>query len=254
MAAVLACGGYTAAKQAAVGGKRDGDEVGATQAILDRWCAALSHRDAAALWGLLAPRDGPVDVSVPRDGGRSPRRGIRLHRSTSLSPVDVTLRKGIPITTPARTVRDLRGALVAKARCVRVGPAEVRRAVRQANVLGLPLDPGDSRDRTRSDLERDFLQLCRRRGLPEPEVNVGLGGYLVDFLWRAHRLVVETDGYRYHRGRTAFRDDRRREFDLRVLGYEVIRLSEEQIEREADRVATHLRERLWDRGAPRADL
>src|SRR5215218_3861618 len=37
--------------------------------------AALSHRSAATLWGLLRPAEGPVDVSVPSDSGRAPRRG-----------------------------------------------------------------------------------------------------------------------------------------------------------------------------------
>lgn len=99
------------------------------------------------------------------------------------------------MTKPAQTIVDLRGA---------VPPRELRRAIRQANVLGLPIGSEASRDRTRSDLEWDFLRLCKRRHLPTPEVNVRIGPHLVDFPWRERRLVVETDGYRYHRGRQAF--------------------------------------------------
>ncbi len=114
---------------------------------------------------------------------------------------------------------------------------ELRRAVRQADVLGLPIGNVPGRDRTRSDLERDFLRLCRRYRLPCPEVNVRIGRYLVDFLWREPRLIVETDGYRYHRGRAAFESDRTRDLELRALGYETIRLSQRQLLDEPDRVA-----------------
>lgn len=144
----------------------------------------------------------------------------------------MTLRNGIPVTTPARTISDLRGT----------GPEwELRRAIRQADVLGLPTGPVPGWDRTRSDLERDFLGICRRHRLPLPEVNVRVGRFLVDFLWRDQRLIVETDGYRYHRGRQAFEDDRARSLELRARGFEVIRLSEKQVAEEPRSVVEALR-------------
>jgi len=93
----------------------------------------------------------------------------------------------------------------------------------------LPVGEEERSDRSRSELERDFLRLCRRHRLPAPEVNVRVGPHLVDFLWRGRMLVVETDGYRYHRGRAAFEDDRTRDLALRALGYEVVRLSYRQV-------------------------
>jgi very-short-patch-repair endonuclease len=116
----------------------------------------------------------------------------------------------------------------------------LRKAIRQANVLGLPIDDGGSSDPTRSDLERDFLRLCRHARLPSPEVNVRVGPFLVDFLWRERRLVVETDGYIHHRGRVAFQDDRGRDLELRQLGYDVLRLSERQVDEEPSLVAETL--------------
>jgi len=169
--------------------------------------AAVSHRSAAELWGLLKLSDGPIHISVPGDAGRARRSGLRLHRRAALPPAAITRRHGIPVTKPAQTIVDLRGA---------VPPRELRRAIRQANVLGLPIGSEASRDRTRSDLERDFLRLCKRHRLPTPEVNVRSGPHLVDFFWRERRLVVETDGFRYHRGRQAFEDDRSRDLDLRA--------------------------------------
>jgi very-short-patch-repair endonuclease len=110
--------------------------------------------------------------------------------------------------------------------------------MRQAAVLDLPFEPGPGRERTRSDLERLFLDICRRNRLPTPEVNVDVGGLEVDFLWRDRRVIVETDGYRYHRGRVAFEVDRKRDLRLRALGYEVIRLSDTQLAEAPEEVAS----------------
>lgn len=74
-----------------------------------------------------------------------------------------------------------------------------------------------------------FLQLCRRHRLPPPEVNVRVGRMEVDFLWPGAELVVEVDGYRYHRGRSAFERDRARDLGLRDRGYAVIRLTHRQL-------------------------
>lgn len=215
----------------AVGGGPSG-EAGS---MLEYWRAAVSHGSAAYLWGLLPPTDGPVDVLAADLGGRATRQGIRMHRSRSITPSEVTLRRGIPVTTPARTIADLRLAL--SHRHAAALPAwKLRRAIRQASVLGLPIGEAGS-DPTRSDLERDFLRLCRCHGLPPPEVNVRVGPFLVDLLWRKSRLVVETDGYRYHRGRVAFQDDRGRGLELKRRGYDVVPLSEQQVAEEGDLVA-----------------
>ncbi len=136
--------------------------------------AVLSHRSAAALWGLLPVPSGPVDVTAPASSGRSRRAGIRLHRSLSVPGACTTTHRGIPVTTPARTIADLG----------RAAPAEVRRALRQAAVVGLHIPEGVEADHTRSELESQFLGLCRRHRLPLPEVNVRIGSMTVDFLWR----------------------------------------------------------------------
>ncbi|MDQ3725260.1 MAG: endonuclease domain-containing protein [Actinomycetota bacterium] len=186
--------------------------------------AVLSHGSAAVLWGLLRPLDGPIHVSVPTTAGRAARRGIHLHRRTRLASA---YRDRIPVTTVARTIDDLRGALP---------PRLVRRAIRQAEFMGLRLD-GVETDRSRSDLETAFLDLWRCHELPSPEVNVKLGRWEVDFLWRSQRLVVEADSFAYHRGSVAFQDDHARDLDLRQQGFMVLRFSERQIEEEPERVA-----------------
>jgi very-short-patch-repair endonuclease len=197
--------------------------------------AVLSHGAAAVHWGLLRPLDGPVDVTIPTQNGRARRQGIRIHRcgslkaswSTAGSPSRLaTVRDRIPVTTVPRTLVDIRATLA---------PRLVRRAVRQAEFLGLGLGEIKT-DRTRSELERYFLRLWRRKRLAHPEVNVPIDGMTVDFLWRDAGLVVETDSYATHGGTVAFEDDHRRDLRLRRLGYAVHRFSERQLEEEPDAV------------------
>jgi very-short-patch-repair endonuclease len=144
-----------------------------------------------------------------------------------------TLRNGIAVTTPARTLADLRRVAT---------PDDFARAIRQAEVLGLPIgDQVVATDLTRSELERRFLRLCRRHRLPTPGVNVRVGPFIVDFLWRDKRLIAETDGYRFHRGRSAFEGDRARDVVLKLRGYEVVRFTHRQVVDEPSRVARTLR-------------
>ncbi len=207
-----------------------------------RWMAAvlacgpgaiLSHMSAAALWNLLRPADGPIHVSLPSKSGRSRRPGIRIHRCASLATPPslteagseiplTTVRNRIPVTTVARTICDLEAS---------AAPHLVRRATRQAQLAGFRIDlrATASTRGTRSDLELDFLDFCSRNDLPEPEPNVKVGRWEVDFLWRRQRLVVETDFYSTHRGSVAFEDDHQRDLDLRRLGYRVRRYTGAQI-------------------------
>jgi predicted transcriptional regulator of viral defense system len=126
--------------------------------------AALSHRSAAELWKLLTPKVGLIHVTVPSYAGRARRARLAIHRSPSLQEAATTIEDGIAVTTVARTVTDLRGSVPAW---------ELRRAIRQAEFLGLPT--GLATDRTRSDPEADFLRLCRRHRIPRPEVNQSIG-------------------------------------------------------------------------------
>jgi very-short-patch-repair endonuclease len=196
--------------------------------------AVLSHRSAAELWELLPSRPGPVDVTVPTANGRTRRPGVRLHRAPSLPVGATTRRNAIAVTTPARTIADLRRV---------TGTDDQRRALRQAEFLGLDLGDrgGAQSEPTRSGLERRFLGLCRRHRLPAPEVNAPIGPYEVDFLWQAQRLVVETDGYNAHRGRLAFEADRARDAALTLLGYTVVRFTHRQVVDEAPQVGRTLR-------------
>jgi very-short-patch-repair endonuclease len=203
--------------------------------------AALSHVSAGALWGMLGSRgrDSSRSVQLPIDvtvrGANGSRRGIRVHRSRTLTPDEVTVRLGIPVTTPTRTLIDLHRVL---------GRPQFAAALRQAEFLGLPLDPALQPDRTRSELEGKLLALCRRHRLPRPEVNVPVGSFTADFLWVDRRLIVEVDGYRAHGNRSAFEADRARDVELRLLGYDVARFTWRQLTDYPRDVARALRQLL----------
>lgn len=216
--------------------------------------AVLSHGSAAVHWQLLRPLEGPIDVSVPTRNGRARRRGVRIYRRADLAersslstnglqtrpPHLVTVRHNIPVTTVARTLEDLRRSTMR--------PSLVRRAIRQAEFLQLPMGEIET-DGTRSDLERGFLRLWRRHRLPPPEVNAPIGKVTVDFLWRRERLIVETDSYATHGGSIAFEDDKARDIYLRRLGYAVHRFSERQLELEPAAVAEDVARALGSRRA-----
>jgi very-short-patch-repair endonuclease len=194
--------------------------------------AVLSHTSAAALWEYLRPIQGPIHLSLPAAVHRKPRPGLQLHRSRTLTPRLITHHHGIAVTTPARTIEDIRGA---------VEPYLFRRALRQAELAGHRVPHLAVVKRTRSDLELLFLTLCDRHDLPRPQVNVRVHGRLVDFFWPEQRLVVETDSWEYHRGSVSFEDDHDRDLELRARGFATRRYTGDQLEAAPQAVAADLR-------------
>ena len=209
--------------------------------------AVLSHLSAGALWAIRRPvrrlseaggrSEGLVDVTVMGHGGRARRPGIRLRRSETLRAEHCTRRDGIPVTTPARTLADLRHLL---------SPAQFAAALREAEFLGLTGAKRFGADRTRSELEQRFLGLCRRHRLPQPAVNVRVARFEVDFLWREQRLVVEVDGWASHRSRSAFEEDRARDARLLRRGYQVLRFTWRQVTSDPREVVGTIRALLRD--------
>src|SRR5918992_3105529 len=188
--------------------------------------AVLSHQSAAAVWG-FGRRDRGVHVTVPGQARRS-RPGVRVHRSLSL---DAAVHNGLPLTRPARTLSDLRRTLPSD---------EVERARERAAMLGLVV-PDDAPDGfTRSEAERRLTQLCKAAGLPPPRTNARVAGYEVDAYWPAERLIVEVDGWTYHRTRTAFERDRRKDAALQAAGYRVVRITWRRLTKEPYSVSAQL--------------
>ena len=82
--------------------------------------------------------------------------------------------------------------------------------------------------------------LCRSAALPLPQTNVRRAGWEVDAVWEAQRLVVEVDGHKFHSTRARFERDRRKDADLRLAGYRVLRLTWRRLTREPDLVVALL--------------
>ena len=93
---------------------------------------------------------------------------------------------------------------------------------------------------TRSELENAFLPLIREAGLPEPQVNVIVCGDLVDFWWPEQRLVVEVDGYLWHKTRRSFEDDRRRDVKRQLAGIRTARFTELRVRFERREVQSEM--------------
>lgn len=212
--------------------------------------AALSHDSAAALYGIRAGT-GQIHVSVPFP--RDPcLPGITVHRRSAF---EVTRRRGIPVTTPVCTLVDL---------ATRMSADGLEAAVNEADKLGLTdpetlrtalrglgRRPGTAKlarllDRrmfrlTDSALERRFLRLVARAGLPAPLTRQWVEGFRVDFYWPALGLIVETDGLRYHRTPAQQAHDRRRDQAHAAAGLTVLRFTHAQVVFEPRHVEDTLR-------------
>ncbi len=207
----------------------------------------VSHFMAAFLRGLLpvpAPVS-PVDVMMP---GRGHRRipGIRRRQHFSLGVPDHSLVDGIPTASIIRIIVDLaplvafrtleqilghaeREGLVEVEEMIRViSSLPHRRGVRR---LGLLLGKG-SRDLTRSEAEVQLTVVIDMAGLEKPTMNARIGPFEVDALWEDLRLIVEVDGYKYHSSRRSFEADRKRDRELTVRGYRVLRFTWKQVAHE----------------------
>jgi very-short-patch-repair endonuclease/predicted transcriptional regulator of viral defense system len=223
------------------------------------WCgpgAAISHMPAAALSDLLPTASRAVHVTVAR-GGRNSRRGVRVHQTRRLDARERAVIDGIPVTSVERTLLDIAGV---------VRPERLEQAFEQAirmnrldfSALKQTLDNNRGRKgaaRLRSlvaefdplapqaneGIERTFLRLIRKARLPNPEVNVWIHNHEVDFLWRKDKLIVELDSREFHLTPTAFESDRRRDTELQLLGYTVLRITHRRLAEEPAAVIRDLR-------------
>jgi hypothetical protein len=207
--------------------------------------AFLSHRSAGALYGVCEERPGRIDVSVRR-AGKVERPGIRIRSRPALPSSNVGTLDRIPITAPAQTLVDLATELSTKLLVRAVNEADKLEVI-DVETLRSELDaflgvPGAKRlaallDRdtfvlTQEELERLFLPIAREVGLPLPRTGEIVNGHEVDFFWPDLKLVVETDGWRYHRTPSAQAKDARRDQAHTAAGYARLRFSHHQVKYE----------------------
>jgi Protein of unknown function (DUF559) len=212
--------------------------------------AALSHRSSAALNELRAWGHTQIEVTVPRRSRRK-HEGIKVHCSTTLTPADVSVVNGIPVTTVARTLLDLAEVVTHR---------QLERAFDQAEILEAldlnaindqlarnPTRPGAKAVRevlaehyigstaTWSENEELLLSITRPLGIPDPHTNKFVilpdGGppIRVDFVWWEERVVLEVDSRKWHLTRQRFEIDRQRDQRLTVAGWTVIRTTWRQM-------------------------
>ena len=196
--------------------------------------AVLSHDSAAALWGWRRWPQVP-EVSATRARARP---GIKTHQPRSLPRTNVTRQLGVPVTSPERTIREIESRLTRKQFTRMVKDASLQRRLDEAAVtrlLGYPAEP------TRSEFEEAFRRFCRRFGLPAAQTLETVHGYEVDALFAEQRLVIELDGWEFHKGRVAFGDDRDRDADLLSFGYETVRITWERLHETPEREAARLK-------------
>jgi hypothetical protein len=203
--------------------------------------ALLSHSSAAALWGI--GKDGALrEVSIQR-ASHLRRSDLVVHRRRGLGPDDLTVERGIPVTTPALTILD---------HACRLGRGRIERMINKADKLGLVKPPAlrafldahprrdgvarlrDILDRrafvfTEPGLEEVFLPIAASVGLPTPLTRQRLNGFEVDFFWPGLGLVVETDGLRYHRTPAEQARDRLRDQTHTAAGLTPLRFTHDQV-------------------------
>jgi hypothetical protein len=226
--------------------------------------SVLSHHDAGRLHGLPV-RGGPRSVCVTTRRSRADHPGLRLYRTRRLHPQDVTVIRGIPVTSLARTVVDLAGVL---------RPSVVPTIVHEAEVLGLDLAEchrarkrargrrtrvltaalGDPRPRTKRQIEEKLEAIAHRAGLRDPMRNsifvVGGEPLELDRYYPELRLSLEADGYGVHRTRKKFNSDRRRDRLLKVeAGITVLRYTWDDVTRRAGECERELARFLSKRAA-----
>jgi very-short-patch-repair endonuclease len=224
--------------------------------------ALLSHRTAAALWGIRGYSGGAIHVTAPRKSTSTKR----IRRHLSHVPADErAVEEGIPATSVHRTIFDLAAtasmdevvALIKEAeylnRWDRLSLPELlerypgKRGSRKVR-FALDRITEDPPGRKRSKLEERFAPFLRRHHLALPRFNdwilLGPKRFQVDCHWPHLRLIVELDGWQGHSTRSAFQDDRARDRALHAAGYSVIHLTWNQLDDEPEAIASDLRRLL----------
>lgn len=208
-----------------------------------------SHWTAAALWQVGADCAPAAHVIGPRQVRAAQ---LVVHR-VALDPCERTVLRGIPVTTPARTVLDLAAVATTREleqaharaeRSLRVRRPEIRAAMlrhpraRGSRLLRSLLDELDASGLPplflRSQAEEEGLAMVRSADLPRPLTNAPVLGLEVDFLWPDLWLVMEVDGLEFHSSPEAVQRDRHRDRLLVGAGFMVVRFTWRQLTQERD--------------------
>jgi very-short-patch-repair endonuclease len=243
----------------AVGHRRLDPPARIAAAVLAGGPSALaSHSSAAFLWSMQKRWEAPPDITLPTDRRRP---DIYIHTSRTLTPRDIRRQLGIRVTSPARTLLDVAPAMTEAQLARAAREARLNRYLRLPDLRELltrqPRHPGATRLKalaatttgpTRSEFEDAFFGFVRRFNLPLPLANAKIAGYEVDILYPAEKVVIELDGYEFHRDRRSFVRDREKGAALAAEGFLTVYETWDRIigagaEREAARLHKTLAQR-----------
>ncbi|MCO6006314.1 DUF559 domain-containing protein [Actinoallomurus purpureus] len=220
--------------------------VGLTRLAVLATGGVVSHDAAAALHGIEMAHRPDRHVTVRRNQARVAHPGCFVHRS-DLGPSEVMRVDGIPVTTPFRTVLDCARALEpteavtiadSAVRQALVSSADLRDAARETRGRGAGrlrhvidcCDPGSG-----SVLESALRMLLIEHGIrpaaSQYQMRAVSGRHLatVDFAWPDLRVIVEADGFAYHRDRKAYLRDRTLGNACTLAGWRLLRFSWEDV-------------------------
>jgi very-short-patch-repair endonuclease len=247
------------------------DEAVADLAARGRWMAAtliaadavLSHRSAAALWGIRRADRVDIEITVPRSF--RPRWRLEIHLAR-LPDDEITRHDRIPVTTPPHAPGPRRDRPVPPPRAGGDGggdPAPRQPDLPRRPRRAVPGPRGDARHQAAARRPRHRPQHHQARArapvfafldahrLPRPHVNGRVDGKEVDCLWPEQRLIAELDGFATHGTRTAFETDRARDRAVLLAGYRVTRITWRQVARQPKALAAELDGLLSPRGTRR---
>ena len=213
--------------------------------------AHVSHRAAAALWGIDRFGTELVEISTTRNV-RADEHGVVVHRVQPWPECDTSSRGGIPVTEPGRTLIDLAAAASAEDLEVALDDALRRRLITlprlvwRLDVVGVHGKAGvgvltrlvDERRAEKvlpeSWMERKVIQFLARCRHPAPvrQFPVFDGHRFVgrtDLAYPERRIAIEADGYEHHSDRVAWERDRARGNDLVCLGWTVVHVTWKQL-------------------------
>jgi hypothetical protein len=215
--------------------------------------AVLSHDSAAAVWGVRGWPSLP-EVTAPYDRRR---KGIRTHRSETLTPKDIRRQRNLRVTSPARTILDIQTRLTDRQLVRAVNELRLHKHLRATELARLLtasprvqslIDP--TQNPTRSGKEDDFVAFCRRHGLPTPRTNLKLFGHERDAVFEAEKVIVEIDPWETHKSYQSFESDRERDAIAAEHGYLTIRLTTARLTAHPTEEAARLHRILANRRPP----
>jgi very-short-patch-repair endonuclease len=214
----------------------------------------LSHRTAAAIWGLRPLNVHRIEVTVPGTYALS-RPGLVVHHSVCVAEDEVRIRNGLRVSSVARllvesakteTLKGLDGLITEAVRhhvldlnAVEHGLVRHARRPGMAKLKQALRDYRPHPDR-KSGLERAFDELIRDTDIPPPQRNVYIDGWEVDCFWPEFNLVVELDGRNYHASLRDMEKDKFKDAKLALLGIQVIRITELRFELEPAQILADL--------------